>query len=171
MFEPYATMQSIRNNFEFLKETGIMTSPAVTAHLLHHRQTVFEGTPAYQSMMQSQTKPDDSSSPYEIFYKIQDSQADAFSVIITNICKDILAILPQTFVECNDMVSDTRFDSPLLKKLNDALITAFEDILHKFESAFIVPNCEYFHSTHNEIINNVQSLLLHANALHEPKRI
>ena len=171
MFEPHSTMQSIHNNFEFLKETGIMTSPAVTAHLLHHRQTVFQGTPAYPSIMQPQTKLDDSSSSYEIFYKIKDSQAAAFSIIIKNICKDILALLPQTFVECNDMVSDTRFDSPLLKKLNEALITAFENILHKFESASIVPNCEHFHSTHNEIINNVQSLLLHANALHEPKRI
>ncbi|MCF6148529.1 MAG: radical SAM protein [Candidatus Kuenenia sp.] len=169
MFEPHSTLQSIRNNFEFLKETGIMTSPAVTAHLLHHRQTIFQGTPEYRSVMHSQLQADNSFSPYEVVYTINDAFANAFSTIITNICKDILSLLPQ-IVECDTMLPDLYLHSPILKELNSTLINAVDDILREFENTSIVPNSDCLHSTHTEIINNVKLLLLNTHSLHETKK-
>ena len=44
MFEPDSTLADVRENYEFLKEMKMLNSPSVTAHLLHHKQTVFKGT-------------------------------------------------------------------------------------------------------------------------------
>ena len=71
MFESNSTLESVRNNFVFLQEMGIMTTPAVTAHLLHHRQTIFAGTPDYRSMVREPTCSDTSFTHYELFYKIK----------------------------------------------------------------------------------------------------
>ncbi|MBM4056068.1 MAG: radical SAM protein [Planctomycetes bacterium] len=170
MFEPHSTMQSIRNNFEFLRETCIMSSPAVTAHLLHHRQTIFQGTPEYQSMTQSLTMSDSSLPSYEVVYEIHDSKANAFSITISNICKNFLSLLPQTF-ECDTLAPEINHDSSPLKELNTALISAFDTILCEFENTAIIPDSEYLHSTHRKVINNFKSLLLNTTAVYETKQI
>ena len=48
MFEPDSTLADVRENFEFLKEMGMLNIPSITAHLLHHKQTIFQGTLDYE---------------------------------------------------------------------------------------------------------------------------
>ncbi|MFN3467415.1 MAG: B12-binding domain-containing radical SAM protein, partial [Candidatus Brocadiales bacterium] len=47
MFEPHTRLEDIRTNFEFLKDTKLLRSPAITAHLLSHKQTLLMGTADY----------------------------------------------------------------------------------------------------------------------------
>ena len=43
IFEPDSTLEDVRENFEFLKEMKMLIKPSITAHLLHHTQTIFKG--------------------------------------------------------------------------------------------------------------------------------
>ncbi|MCF6158737.1 MAG: radical SAM protein [wastewater metagenome] len=137
MFEPNSTLESIRNNFEFLQEMRIMTTPAVTAHLLYHRQTLFEGTPDYQSMIHQNTNTHAPFTTYEIPYKIKDPKVDIFSEIITTVCRAILSSLPKTFI-CNETTLSRRSMEPgPLETVNDLLIMFFEKTLSDFEADII----------------------------------
>ncbi len=142
MFEPHSTLESVRNNFEFLKEVEIMTSPAVTAHLLHHRQTLFEGTPDYQSMMHEISNPHTSFTRYEALYKIQDPKIEAFSEIITAVCRAALSFIPKDFDCDGTKTSNTSVKSSLFNTVNNALITLFEKTLSDFETHTI----DYYNS-------------------------
>lgn len=136
MFEPNSTMQSVRNNFEFLMEMGIMTTPAVTAHLLHHKQTLFQGTPDYQSIRDGAALGDTSFTDYEIFYNINDPKVGAFSEIISTLCKRVLSLLLDTY-DCGTNASDTPTGSIFIDTLNTMLIKLFERTLSGFESGII----------------------------------
>lgn len=140
MFEPNSTLESVRNNFDFLKEMDVMTTSAVTAHLLHHRQTLFEGTPDYQLMISEVPDTDAGTSftNYEAQYKIKDPKVEAFSEIITNVCRTALSLLPKTFY-CDTNASTTS-NKPTLNALNNTLIAMFEKTLSCFETKSI-PYC------------------------------
>ncbi|TLD42327.1 MAG: Mg-protoporphyrin IX monomethyl ester oxidative cyclase (anaerobic) [Candidatus Jettenia ecosi] len=142
MFEPHSTLESVRNNFEFLKEVEIMTSPAVTAHLLHHRQTLFEGTPDYQSVMHETSNPHTSFTRYEALYKIQDQKIEAFSEIITAVCRAALSFIPKDFDCDGTKTSNTTVKSSSFDTVNNELITLFEKTLSGFEAHTI----DYYNS-------------------------
>jgi hypothetical protein len=130
MFEPNSTLEGIRNNFGFLKETGITTTPAITAHLLHHKQTLFQGTPDYQSLADKATV-NCSFTDYETFYTMKDPKAEAFYGVISLICRTALSSLPVMY-DCEN--KPLHAASTSLATLNNLLITAFDDTLSHFES-------------------------------------
>ncbi len=132
MFEPNSTLESVRNNFEFLKEMDIMTTPSVTAHLLHHRQTLFEGTPDYYQVMRETTNTNGSFTNYEIFYRIRNPNVETFSEIISSVCSTVLSLLPKNF-NCETNASNTGIESTSLNLLNNTLIASFDRTLSYFE--------------------------------------
>lgn len=134
MFESNSTFGSIRNNLEFLKEVGIMATPAVTAHLLHHRQTLFEGTPDYQRMMCENADTDTSFTGYEMLYRIKDPKVEAFSEIISTFCRTTLSLLPKTF-HCDEVKLSERGPGAVVSDtVNGVLIALFEKTLSDFEA-------------------------------------
>ena len=158
MFEPESTMESVRNNFEFLQETGIMTTPAVTAHLLHHRQTIFAGTSDYQAMIHEVTGADTSFTNYEIFYRIKDPKVEAFSEIISHVCKIALSLLPKTFT-CENNTSGAGNESNLLNTLNNALVTIFEKTLSDFETNVILDNPDSVRETSLKLAHELEIII------------
>lgn len=157
MFEPNSTMESVRNNFEFLQEMGIMITPAVTAHLLHHRQTIFEGTPDYQSMIREPICTDTSFTDYELFYRIKDPKAEAFSTVISHVCRTALSLLPKTFT-CENNTSNTDFESNLLGTLNNTLIAIFAKTLSDFEAKRILDNPDAIRDTSRKLAHEVETI-------------
>lgn len=157
MFEPNSTMESVRNNFEFLQEMGIMATPAVTAHLLHHRQTIFAGTPDYQSMTHEATCTDTSFKNYELFYKIKDLKVEAFSEIISNVCRAALSLLPKTFT-CESSASKTGFESNLFDTLNNTLITIFAKTLSDFDANRNLDNPDAIRDTSQKLAQEVETV-------------
>ena len=157
MFEPNSTLESVRNNFEFLQEMGIMTTPAVTAHLLHHRQTIFAGTPDYQLMMDESACTDTSFSNYEIFYKIKDPKVEAFSEIISYVCKTALSLLPKTFT-CENNTSSAGNESNSLNMLNNTLIAIFEKTLLNFETNVNLDNPDAVRETSLKLAHELKTV-------------
>lgn len=50
MFEPDASLEDIRVNFEFLRRNDLLKNLPVTANVLYHHQILLKGTPAYQNL-------------------------------------------------------------------------------------------------------------------------
>ncbi|HHT9116784.1 MAG TPA: B12-binding domain-containing radical SAM protein, partial [Candidatus Wunengus californicus] len=159
MFEPESTMESVRNNFEFLQEMGIMTTPTVTAHLLHHRQTIFAGTPDYQSMIREPTCSDASFTNYELFYRIKDPKVEAFSEVISNVCRAALSLLPKTFT-CETNASASCIESNLLSTLNNTLIALFAKTLSDFEANRILDNPDAIRDTGQKLAHEVETIFV-----------
>ncbi len=157
MFEPNSTLESVRNNFEFLQEMGIMTNPAVTAHLLHHRQTIFAGTPDYQSMTREATCTDTSFKNYELFYKIKDPKVEAFSEIISNVCRAALSLLPKTFT-CESNASKAGFESNLFDTHNNTLIAIFAKTLSDFDANRNLDNPDAIRDTSQKLAHEVETV-------------
>lgn len=157
MFEPNSTLEGVRNNFEFLQEMGIMTTPAVTAHLLHHRQTIFEGTPDYLSMIHQAACTDTSFKNYELFYKIKDPKVEAFSEIISNVCRAALSSLPKTFT-CETYASKTGFESNLFDTLNNTLITLFAKTLSDFDANRNLDNPDAIRDASQKLAHEVETV-------------
>jgi len=157
MFEPYSTLKSIRNNFEFLKESQIMTTPVITAHLLHHRQTLFMGTPDYRTIIKDDASAEYSFTNYETFYTIKDPAVEAFSYIITKVCKTVLSMLTRTFD--SDPTCLSAHETKMSGELNNALITAFEDTLSSLEKGMIVSSKEFIDDTSASLIRKIKAIL------------
>ena len=157
MFEPNSTLESVRNNFEFLQEMGIMATPAVTAHLLHHRQAIFSGTPDYQSMVDEPACTDTSFTHYELFYKIKDPKVATFSEIISNVCRAALSLLPKTFT-CESDASKSSFESNLFVTLNNTLITIFAKTLSDFEANRNLDNPDILRDTSRKLAHEVETI-------------
>ncbi|MEW5768678.1 MAG: radical SAM protein [bacterium] len=51
MFTPDSTLQDVKANLQFLKETGLMNSPSATAHLLYHPLRLLKGSQAYHDYL------------------------------------------------------------------------------------------------------------------------
>jgi len=157
MFEPNSTLESVRNNFEFLQEVCIMTTPVVTAHLLHHRQTIFAGTPDYQSMIPDLACQDTAFTKYEIIYKIKDPKVEAFSTVISHVCKTALSLLPKTFT-CENNASDSCIESNILRTLNNTLIAIFAKTLSDFEANRILDNPDTIRDTSQKLAQEVETV-------------
>ncbi|MFN3532954.1 MAG: B12-binding domain-containing radical SAM protein [Candidatus Brocadia sp.] len=158
MFEPNSTMESVRNNFEFLKEMDIMTTPTVTAHLLHHRQTLFEGTPDYQSMISEATGTDSTFTNYEAFYKIKDPKVEALSEIIANVCRTTLSQLSNTS-DCAIDTFNANIKSASLDRLNNTLITLFDKTLSHFETNTIHSGPDEIREMSRDLIHEVETVM------------
>ncbi len=157
MFEPNSTMEGIRNNFEFLKEMGIMTTPTVTAHLLHHRQTLFQGTPDYRFIADG-TSGNTSFTDYEIFYKIKDPRVEAFSEIISTLCRKTLSLLPHTY-HCTK--TDTGIpdkESMHLDTVNTALIALFEKTLSDFEAGAVISHPDAIREYNQKLTPEIETM-------------
>jgi hypothetical protein len=131
MFHPDAHLSDIRKNFEFLKRTELLRTPAVTAHILHHGQTFFRGTPDFHQSVQSPGTTLEPFSGYEAFCGLTDPGVAAFSEVATGLCRAVLDMLgPEDADVCNANVTSGR-----LVVLNSAIISAYDSILALFEDA------------------------------------
>jgi radical SAM superfamily enzyme YgiQ (UPF0313 family) len=144
MFEPDSTLADIRENFEFLKEMKMLNSPSITAHLLHHKQTIFKGTLDYE-------KKNDGSRPvseimYEYTCEFKDMSVKELSENINTFCLQALKdILRNRDLKNRDFDSCVYDESDLCsKQMNEKLIEHFEQTLSSFEGKRL------FHTSHKE---------------------
>ncbi len=132
MFEPHSRIEDIRTNFEFLKGTRLLRSPAVTAHLLSHKQTLFVGTEDYRKCRDGAGSEGLSlrQDGYELHYDFEDPGVQSFYEVANKLCQGVLSILgPEDFQSC---CAPSHGQEDLLK-INKTLITAYERILRVYE--------------------------------------
>jgi anaerobic magnesium-protoporphyrin IX monomethyl ester cyclase len=154
MFHPDAHLSDIRKNFEFLKRTRLLRTPAVTAHILHHGQTFFRGTPDFHQSVQSPGTTLEPFTGYEAFCGLTDPGVAAFSEVATGLCRAVLDMLgPEDADVCNADTTNGR-----LVVLNSAIISAYDSILTLFEDANVqVIDATSQHARHlyTEILNDM----------------
>ncbi|MGR3176028.1 MAG: B12-binding domain-containing radical SAM protein [Candidatus Scalindua sp.] len=133
MFEPDSTLADVRANFEFLKEMKMLNSPSITAHLLHHKQTVFKGTFDYQRKNNG-AKPV-SKIMYESAYEFKDKAVEALSENINAFClrmlKDLSLNRNFKSEERDSCVYDE--NDTFSKQMNEKLVEHFEQTLSSIE--------------------------------------
>ncbi len=133
MFEPDSTLADVRANFEFLKEMKMLNSPSITAHLLHHKQTVFKGTFDYQRKNNG-AKPV-SEIMYESAYEFKDKAVEALSENINAFCLKILKDLSLNRNFKSEERDSCVYDEndTFSKQMNEKLVEHFEQTLSSFE--------------------------------------
>jgi len=133
MFEPDSTLADVRDNFKFLKEMKMLNSPSITAHLLHHKQTVFKGTFDYDNRNNG-TKPG-LKLGYESNYEFKNKAVEVLSKNINAFCIQILRNLSlnrnSKSEECDSCAYDE--NDTYSKQMNEQLIEHFEQTLSSFE--------------------------------------
>src|SRR3989338_7552039 len=129
MFEPDSTLAEVRENFEFLKEAKMLNSPGITAHLLHHKQTIFKGTFDYEKRNSGAKSA--SKRGYESAYEFKDKAVEAFSEEINAFCLQALKDLSMNRdfekEERDSCVYDE--NNSYSRQMNEKLIEHFERTL------------------------------------------
>lgn len=132
MFEPDSTLADIRANFEFLKEMKMLNSPGITAHLLHHKQSIFRGTFDYENNNGSKS---DSMLGYESACEMKDKAVEALSEDINAFCLKALKDLSRNRGEENGERDSCAYgeNDSFLEQMNEKLIEHFEKSLSLLE--------------------------------------
>ncbi len=111
----------------------MLNIPSITADLLHHKQTIFQGTFDYK-MKNNGSKPD-SEIVYECDYEFKEKSVEALSEDINTFC---LQSLKEIFD--NRDTKSINFDScsydendQFSRQMNEKLIEHFETTLSSFE--------------------------------------
>ena len=133
MFEPDSTLADVRENFEFLKEMEMLNLPSITAHLLHHKQTIFKGTLDYAKKNSGLESA--SEIMYECTYKFSDKSVKALSEEINTFCLQSLKdIFRNRDIDNKDFDSCTYDENDQFsKQMNEKLVEHFETTLSCFE--------------------------------------
>ena len=133
MFEPDSTLADIRANYEFLKEMKMLNSPSITAHLLHHKQTVFKGTRDYEK--NNGNVGLDSIGMYEHPCEFKDKAVEALSEEVNLFCLKVLKDISQSRDDKNRQFDSCVYDEvdTYSKQMNEQLIERFEQTLCSYE--------------------------------------
>ena len=133
MFEPDSTLADVRANFEFLKEMEMLNIPSITAHLLHHKQTIFQGTFDYK-IKSNGSKPD-SEIMYECDYEFKEKSVEALSEDINTFCIQSLRDIYDNSDQNNIDSDSCSYDETDLfsRQMNEKLIEYFETTLSSYE--------------------------------------
>ena len=135
MFEPDSSLADVRANFEFLKEMEMLNIPSITAHLLHHKQTIFQGTFDYK--IKSNGSRPDSEIRYECDYEFKEKSVEVLSEDINTFCLQSLKEIFDNRDQKNMEVDSCTYDENDLfsRQMNEKLIEYFEDSLSAFENS------------------------------------
>lgn len=133
MFEPDSTLADVRENFEFLKEMKMLNLPGITAHLLHHKQTIFKGTFDYERRNNASKQTFDIM--YESPYIFKDKAVESLSEDINHFC---LKALQELSLNKNFRSEDRHScahdeNDAFSKQMNRKLVEHFERALRLYE--------------------------------------
>ena len=111
----------------------MLNIPSITAHLLHHKQTIFQGTFDYK-IKNNGSKPD-SEVMYECDYEFKEKSVEALSEDINTFCLNSLREIFQNRDQKEIDFDSCSYDEDDLfsRQMNEKLIEHFEETLSAFE--------------------------------------
>ncbi len=112
----------------------MLNIPSITAHLLHHKQTIFQGTFDYK--IKSNGSRPDSEIMYECDYEFKEKSVEALSEDINTFCINSLKEIYDNRDQKNIDSDSCSYDETDLfsGQMNEKLIEHFEDSLSAFEN-------------------------------------
>jgi radical SAM superfamily enzyme YgiQ (UPF0313 family) len=131
MFEPDATLEDIRVNFEFLKRNDLLKNLAVTANVLYHHQIILKGTPAYQNLQRVGRLEIQSSSTYEGTTSFADPQVAVLADIMRRITNFLFARMAGIW---SGKMEEPQDAGERYTQINGRLVEWFETILKALEA-------------------------------------
>ncbi len=145
MFGRSANIEGIKQNFNFLQDMGLLVEPYTTAHLLHHRQSIFQGTPDYEKFMaESQAIDNGGSLPfgnYEALLELNDKRTAVMADVAFSFCRKALSIISGNGKNNEDDLCGSKITGEskdgYLAKLNGLLIDLFSRTLDGIEKGDI----------------------------------
>ncbi|MFQ5956379.1 MAG: B12-binding domain-containing radical SAM protein [Candidatus Brocadiales bacterium] len=151
MFHPDSRLADVRENLEFLKKLKLLHTPAVTAHILHHRQTFFRGTPDFPLALSRPGTRLEPTTGYEAFCEFNDPKVAAFSEVATSLCRNVLDMLrPDDADVCN-----TGNENGGLAVINDAVINSYERMLKSFEDGEAAHDVSQARRIHDKLLEDI----------------
>ena len=113
----------------------MLNIPSITAHLLHHKQTIFQGTFDYK--IKSNGSRPDSEITYECDYEFKEKSVEVLSEDINTFCLQSLKEIFDNRDQKNMEVDSCTYDENDLfsRQMNEKLIEYFEDSLSAFENS------------------------------------
>lgn len=131
MFEPDATLEDIRVNFEFLKRNDLLNNLPITANVLYHHQIILKGTPAYKKIHQEGRLVVQNESAYEGATVFTDQQTAELAGIMRNVTNVLFSRMAGIW---SGKVREPKDAGERYAKINRLLIKLFEDNLNLLNS-------------------------------------
>lgn len=131
MFEPDATLEDIRVNFEFLKRNDLLKNLPITANVLYHHQIILKGTPAYQKMRQEGRLIIENDTAYEGATKFTDEQVAVLASIMRNVTNFLFNRMAGIW---GGKVVEPKDAGQKYAKINELLVKVFEENLGLLQS-------------------------------------
>ena len=137
MFGKDTGISGIRENFKFLKEMELMKDPYTTAHLLCHKQSMFQGTPDYDN--DNGRDKYCGSDGYEKLFDYMDKRMSLLVDITSSLCNNVFSIVAN-YSNSDGMYRDDCIcgessiqGNSFLSAFNAAIIDMFEKTLLSLE--------------------------------------
>ena len=130
MFTPSSSAVDIRENFEFLKETELLSSPSNSAHLLSHREFLFKGMADGEMDFGSGGEGNRLFYNYEKTYKFEDDGVQMLYDAVYPACKMVLGLFKGEDLAC---ANGGLVKRDVSDKINHHLKEYFEDVLRSVE--------------------------------------
>jgi radical SAM superfamily enzyme YgiQ (UPF0313 family) len=130
MFEPDASLEDVRANFEFLRRSGLLENLPITANVLSHHQIVLRGTPAYLNLKE-QGRLKSSSSAYEAVPVFVDHRVEVLSHVVRRLTNFLFVRLGKFWTGRLETPPDLADKYQVMNRL---LVGMFEDFLVALES-------------------------------------
>ncbi|MBU0599609.1 radical SAM protein [bacterium] len=129
MFDLETTTSDLKKNLSFLQELNLLKKPSVTAHLLSHRESVFQGTLSYQRLLAKNLLRFSKFSRYEGFYTFSDYRIGIIYQVVERFCLTVLNALKGEDLNCSlETTQEHKF-----KEINDLLVLSFQETISYFE--------------------------------------
>lgn len=127
MFEPDATLEDIRDNFEFLKRNDLLKNLPITANVLYHHQIILKGTPAYKKMSQEGHLVVQHDSAYEGATTFIDGQVAVLANIMRNVTNFLFNRMAGIW---GGKAPEPKDAGQKYAKINQLLVNVFEENLN-----------------------------------------
>jgi len=131
MFEPDASLEDVRVNFEYLKRNDLLKQLAVTANVLYHHQIILKGTPAYQNLQKEGRLEIQSYSTYEGTTSFADPNVAVLADIMRRITNFLFTHMAEIW---SGKVEEPRDARERYAKINGLFVERFESILQALEA-------------------------------------
>lgn len=131
MFEPDASLEDIRVNFEFLRRNDLLNNLPVTANVLYHHQIILKGTPAFQNLQREGRLAVQAASTYEGVTSFTDPQVAALANIMRQLTNFLFNRMAGIW---GGKVPEPENAREKYAKINRLLVTAFDERLRALEN-------------------------------------
>lgn len=156
MFESDATLQDVRDNFDFLKTQGFLSKLGITANVLYHREIILSSMVQYARLDDEGRIKKKDFFAYEGCYRFNDPGVAFIADSMSIICRKILKIMDNS----HSPVCWRSGEGNVSRKVNEYLVRYFEYILRKLELKEVKLDADEMLKYTDEALSYIEGLIV-----------